>query len=672
MHWQTHTVFNQPIPLNNSNLYLSDGALCEAVTREGAGWDSDFLASIGQQLGTAESLELGRLANVNPPELLRYDAQGRRLDDVRFHPAWHLLMQALCTNRVHNLAWEEDARSGAFVARAARFMLHAQVEAGSLCPITMTFAATPLLLQMLPAPFQDWTTPLLSDRYDSHLLPGGQKRGLLIGMGMTEKQGGSDVMSNTTRAERLEDGSYRLVGHKWFFSVPQSDAHLVLAQTTGGLSCFFVPRFLPDGQRNAIRLERLKDKLGNRSNASCEVEFQDAIGWLLGQEGEGIRLILKMGGMTHLLPGGQKRGLLIGMGMTEKQGGSDVMSNTTRAERLEDGSYRLVGHKWFFSVPQSDAHLVLAQTTGGLSCFFVPRFLPDGQRNAIRLERLKDKLGNRSNASCEVEFQDAIGWLLGQEGEGIRLILKMGGMTRFDCALGSHAMMRRAFSLAIYHAHQRHVFGNPLIQQPLMRHVLSRMALQLEGQTALLFRLARAWDRRADAKEALWARLFTPAAKFVICKRGMPFVAEAMEVLGGIGYCEESELPRLYREMPVNSIWEGSGNIMCLDVLRVLNKQAGVYDLLSEAFVEVKGQDRYFDRAVRRLQQQLRKPAEELGREITHQLFLLGCGAQMLKYASPPMAQAWCQVMLDTRGGVRLSEQIQNDLLLRATGGVCV
>lgn len=467
MHWQTHTVFNQPIPLNNSNLYLSDGALCEAVTREGASWDSDFLASIGQQLGTAESLELGRLANVNPPELLRYDAQGRRLDDVRFHPAWHLLMQALCTNRVHNLAWEEDARSGAFVARAARFMLHAQVEAGSLCPITMTFAATPLLLQMLPAPFQDWTTPLLSDRYDSHLLP-------------------------------------------------------------------------------------------------------------------------------------------------------------------------------------------------------------DGQRNAIRLERLKDKLGNRSNASCEVEFQDAIGWLLGQEGEGIRLILKMGGMTRFDCALGSHAMMRRAFSLAIYHAHQRHVFGNPLIQQPLMRHILSRMALQLEGQTALLFRLARAWDRRADAKEALWARLFTPAAKFVICKRGIPFVAEAMEVLGGIGYCEESELPRLYREMPVNSIWEGSGNIMCLDVLRVLNKQAGVYDLLSEAFVEVKGQDRYFDRAVRRLQQQLRKPAEELGREITHRLFLLGCGAQMLKYASPPMAQAWCQVMLDTRGGVRLSEQIQNDLLLRATGGVCL
>ncbi|EEN0199115.1 isovaleryl-CoA dehydrogenase [Salmonella enterica] len=539
MSWQTHTVFNQPAPLNNSNLFLSDGALCEAVSREGAGWDSDLLASIGQQLGTAESLELGRLANAHPPELLRYDPQGQRLDDVRFHPAWHLLMQGLCANRVHNLAWEEEARAGSFVARAARFVLHAQVEAGTLCPVTMTFAATPLLLQMLPATFHDWLVPLRSDRYDSHLLPGGQKRGLLIGMGMTEKQGGSDVLSNTTHAERLADDSYRLVGHKWFFSVPQSDAHLVLAQAKGGLSCFFVPRFLPDGQRNSVRLERLKDKLGNRSNASAEVEFQDAVGWRLGEEGDGIR---------H--------------------------------------------------------------------------------------------------------------------------ILKMGGMTRLDCALGSHGLMRRAFSVAIYHAHQRQAFGKPLIEQPLMRQTLSRMALCLEGQTALLFRLARAWEQRREAKEALWARLFTPAAKFAICKQGIPFVAEAMEVLGGMGYCEESELPRLYREMPVNSIWEGSGNIMCLDVLRVLTKQHGVYDVLSEAFAEVKGQDRHYDRAVRQLQQRLRKPDEAMGREITQQLFLLGCGAEMLRHASPPLAQAWCQMMLDTRGEMTLSAQVQNDLLLRATGGL--
>ncbi|EEV5086132.1 isovaleryl-CoA dehydrogenase [Salmonella enterica subsp. enterica serovar Kentucky] len=539
MSWQTHTVFNQPAPLNNSNLFLSDGALCEAVSREGAGWDSDLLASIGQQLGTAESLELGRLANAHPPELLRYDPQGQRLDDVRFHPAWHLLMQGLCANRVHNLAWEEEARAGSFVARAARFVLHAQVEAGTLCPVTMTFAATPLLLQMLPATFHDWLAPLRSDRYDSHLLPGGQKRGLLIGMGMTEKQGGSDVLSNTTHAERLADDSYRLVGHKWFFSVPQSDAHLVLAQAKGGLSCFFVPRFLPDGQRNSVRLERLKDKLGNRSNASAEVEFQDAVGWRLGEEGEGIR---------H--------------------------------------------------------------------------------------------------------------------------ILKMGGMTRLDCALGSHGLMRRAFSVAIYHAHQRQAFGKPLIEQPLMRQTLSRMALCLEGQTALLFRLARAWEQRREAKEALWARLFTPAAKFAICKQGIPFVAEAMEVLGGMGYCEESELPRLYREMPVNSIWEGSGNIMCLDVLRVLTKQHGVYDVLSEAFAEVKGQDRHYDRAVCQLQQRLRKPDEAMGREITQQLFLLGCGAEMLRHASPPLAQAWCQMMLDTRGEMPLPAQVQNDLLLRATGGL--
>ncbi|ECI5563424.1 isovaleryl-CoA dehydrogenase [Salmonella enterica subsp. enterica] len=539
MSWQTHTVFNQPAPLNNSNLFLSDGALCEAVSREGAGWDSDLLASIGQQLGTAESLELGRLANAYPPELLRYDPQGQRLDDVRFHPAWHLLMQGLCANRVHNLAWEDEARAGSFVARAARFVLHAQVEAGTLCPVTMTFAATPLLLQMLPATFHDWLAPLRSDRYDSHLLPGGQKRGLLIGMGMTEKQGGSDVLSNTTHAERLADDSYRLVGHKWFFSVPQSDAHLVLAQAKGGLSCFFVPRFLPDGQRNSVRLERLKDKLGNRSNASAEVEFQDTVGWRLGEEGEGIR---------H--------------------------------------------------------------------------------------------------------------------------ILKMGGMTRLDCALGSHGLMRRAFSVAIYHAHQRQAFGKPLIKQPLMRQTLSRMALCLEGQTALLFRLARAWEQRREAKEALWARLFTPAAKFAICKQGIPFVAEAMEVLGGMGYCEESELPRLYREMPVNSIWEGSGNIMCLDVLRVLTKQHGVYDVLSEVFAEVKGQDRHYDRAVRQLQQRLRKPDEAMGREITQQLFLLGCGAEMLRHASPPLAQAWCQMMLDTRGEMPLPARVQNDLLLRATGGL--
>lgn len=255
---------------------------------------------------------------------------------------------------------------------------------------------------------------------------------------------------------------------------------------------------------------------------------------------------------------------------------------------------------------------------------FCSAFLPDGQRNAVRLERLKDKLGNRSNASSEAEFLDAYGWLLGEEGEGVRQILKMGGLTRFDCALGSHGLMRRALSVALYHAHQRQTFGKNLIDQPLMRDVLSRMALVLEGHTALLFRLARAWDNRTDPQEAAWARLFTPAAKYSVCKAGIPFVAEAMEVLGGAGYCEESELPRLYREMPVNSIWEGSGNIMCLDVLRVLAKQSGILDLLADDFAQVKGQDRHFDRSWRQLQQKLRKPQEAQGRRSRGSSFYSG------------------------------------------------
>ncbi|MFS7243855.1 isovaleryl-CoA dehydrogenase [Serratia proteamaculans] len=544
MVWNTHTVFNQPKPLGNSNLFLSDTPLHEAVQREQAGWDVEVLASLGQQLGTQESLELGRLANANPPELLRYDATGQRLDDVRFHPAWHILMQGLIANRVHNLPWQEDARIGSFVARAARFVLHAQVEAGTLCPVTMTFGAIPLLQRSLPAEFQSWLTPLLSDRYDAHLLPGGQKRGLLIGMGMTEKQGGSDVLSNTTTANPL-------------------------------------------------------------------------------------------------------------------------------AVRGTGEAYRLVGHKWFFSVPQSDAHLVLAQAEGGLSCFFLPRILPDGTRNAIRLERLKDKLGNRSNASGEVEFQDAIAWLVGEEGDGVRHILKMGGLTRFDCALGSQGLMRRALSVALYHALQRQAFGKPLIEQPMMRQVLARMALRLEGQTAALMRLARAYDSigvGAPLEQAL-CRVMTPAAKFEVCRQGIPFVGEAMEALGGIGYCEESELPRLYREMPVNSIWEGSGNIMCLDVMRAWGKLPVVQEALELEFGEVRGQNRHFDHQWRRLLQLMRKPQEEQGRAVTGALFNLFAAAQLLRYSSPPLAEAWCQMMLDVRGERTLPDRLCETLFARAMGG---
>ncbi|WP_158781197.1 isovaleryl-CoA dehydrogenase [Pantoea sp. BAV 3049] len=542
MDWKTHSVFNQPRPLANSNLFLSDTPLREAVQRQGAGWDSDLLASVGQQLGSAESLELGRLANSNPPELLRFDPCGERLDDVRFHPAWHLLMQGLCANRVHNLPWQEQPPPAAFVARTARFILHAQVEAGTLCPVTMTFGAIPLLQKYLPAEFRDWLQPLLSDRYDPHLQSGSLKRGLLIGMGMTEKQGGTDVLSNTTRAEPV-------------------------------------------------------------------------------------------------------------------------------AGRGSGAAYRLTGHKWFFSVPQSDAHLVLAQAQGGISCFFLPRILPDGERNAVHIERLKDKLGNRSNASSEVEFFAATGWLIGEEGEGVRQILKMGGYTRFDCALGSHAMMRRAFSVALYHAHQRQVLGKNLVDQPLMRQVLSSQALLLEGQTAMLFRLARAWSSVSEEEGKIFSRLFTPAAKFAVCRRGMGFVAESMEVLGGIGYCEESELPRLYREMPVNSIWEGSGNVMCLDVLRVLTRQPGTLELLTREFDVVKGQNRHFDSRWRQLKLMLRKPQEGQARHLCETLFTLASSVEVMTSLEPGIADAWCRQMLDPRGASTLTEKVCERLLLRAGGG---
>ncbi|MFM0999456.1 isovaleryl-CoA dehydrogenase [Yersinia enterocolitica] len=541
MEWQTHLVFNQPEPLSNSNLYLSDMALREAVIREHAGWDGEDLARIGLQLGSQESLELGRLANANPPELLRYDAAGQRLDQVRFHPAWYVLMQELVNHRVHNLPWQEDARIGSFVARAARFILHAQVEAGTLCPITMTFGAIPLLQQTLPPLFQSWIPALLSDRYDSHQIVGSQKRGLLIGMGMTEKQGGSDVLSNSTRAEPLQ-----------------------------------------------------------------------------------------------------------------ARGNGEV--------------YRLVGHKWFFSVPQSDAHLVLAQAKGGLSCFFLPKILPDGTYNAIRLERLKEKLGNRSNASSEVEFDNATAWLLGDEGDGIRQILKMGGYTRFDCALGSHGLMRRAFSVALYHAWQRQAFGKALVDQPLMRQVLSRMALRLEGHTALLMRLASAWGKTGEVHEQVFSRLLTPAAKYRVCGLGSGFVAEAMEVLGGIGYCEQSELPRIYREMPVNSIWEGSGNIMCLDVLRTFRKLPSAIEMLQQEFYSVRGQNRLFDRAWRQLQQRLKNPKEEQGRAITQQLFDLCCASQLLRFAAPPLADAWCRMTLDHRDQYMVPEAVCALLLSRGSG----
>ena len=273
------------------------------------------------------------------------------------------------------------------------------------------------------------------------------------------------------------------------------------------------------------------------------------------------------------LPVEAKRAALIGMGMTERQGGSDVRSNRAQATPCADGSVLLRGHKWFFSAPQCDAHLVLANDAAGLSCFLVPHFRPDGTRNAVRINRLKDKLGNRSNASAEVEFDDALAWPAGEAGRGIVTILQMVQYTRLDCVLGSAGIMRAAVARAVHHARHRVVFGQRLADAALMRNVLADLALESEAATALALRLARAFEAGTDPASLALARVLTPAAKFWICKRTPVLVAEAMEVLGGNGYVEDSALPRLYREAPVNSIWEGSGNVMCLDVIRALRRE---------------------------------------------------------------------------------------------------
>ena len=439
----THAVFNQAPPFAGINLFSCDPALQEALAREGGGWAHDDLAALGAHLGSAASLALGDLANRHPPELQAFDASGHRIDEVAFHPAWHALLEQMIGAGAHAAPWDRP-RAGAQVARAAQYLLFGQVENGSQCPVTMTYAAVPALRQH-PGIAAHWLPVILSRRYDPRSLPIEQKTGALIGMGMTEKQGGTDVRANTTRATLVDAAA---------------------------------------------------------------------------------------------------------------------------------AAYTIVGHKWFYSVPHADAHLILARTAadGPLSCFFVPRFLPDGSRNAIRVQRLKDKLGNRSNASGEVEFCDALGWLIGAPGRGIPTILEMGSHTRLDCVLGSASIMRAALCHALHHARGRAAFGRMLADQPLMQNVLADLALESEAATAFALRLARCFDEKDDPLQAMLGRLLTPAGKYWICKRAPGFCGEAMEVVGGNGYVEEGPLARRYREAPVNSIWEGSGNVMCLDLLRAIGK----------------------------------------------------------------------------------------------------
>ena len=352
------------------------------------------------------------------------------------------------------------------------------------------------------------------------------------------------------------------------------------------------------------------------------------------------------------IPFEQKRGGMIGMGMTEKQGGSDVRANTTRAVRSSDGSYRITGHKWFFSAPQCDAHLVLAQSGGGLSCFFMPRRLPDGSLNGIYIQRLKDKLGNRSNASSEVEFVDAWATLLGEEGRGVPTILEMGTFTRLDCCTGSAGMMRQALVQTMHHAHHRKAFGSLLIEQPLMRSVLSDMALESEAACALSLRLARAFDSDSPSEIAL-RRALTSAAKFWVCKRGCELAAEAMEVLGGNGYTEELPLARIAREMPVNSIWEGSGNIMCLDVLRAFGKSQATREAVLEELSGARGQEARFDAAFERFAAGLDGDAlpEAHARRFAQSFVTLMQAKLLIAGAANPSARAAAEGFCATRLG---------------------
>jgi putative acyl-CoA dehydrogenase len=351
-----------------------------------------------------------------------------------------------------------------------------------------------------------------------------------------------------------------------------------------------------------------------------------------------------------LRPPSTKRGLLAGMSMTEKQGGSDVRANTTRAVPAGDGTFSLTGHKWFTSAPMGDLFLVLAQAPGGLSCFLLPRVLPDGSRNGMRLQRLKDKLGNRSNASAEVEYEQAAAWLVGEEGRGVRTIIEMVNMTRLDCVLGTATGMRTGVTLAAHHAAHRTAFGRRLADQPLMANVLADLALESEATTMAAFRLAGATDRAAggDEQEAAFRRLALAVTKYWVCKRAPAHAGEALECLGGNGYVEESGMPRLYREAPLASIWEGSGNVAALDALRALTRQPGTAEAFFAELDQAAGADHRLDQAIARLRKEVSDPSEERARYLAEAMALALQGALLVRHGHPAVADAFVASRLDS------------------------
>ena len=532
---ETHEVFNQPTPLEQYNAFESDIALQHWLNAFGGNWHSAEVSEYGARVG-GDLVQAGFDANKFKPEFKPHNRFGQRVDQVDFHPAYHQLMEAAIQAGHHSLAWTakegEKHKAGAHAARAAIEYLHTQADPGTGCPLTMTFAAVPALMHQ-PDIAKEWLPKILSNTYDGRNVPYFEKEGLTIGMAMTEKQGGSDVRANTTKAYAIAE--------------------------TG--------------------------------------------------------------------PGKE---------------------------------YEIVGHKWFCSAPMCDGFLVLAYTgtpEEGLSCFLLPRWRPDGNKNEMYVQRLKDKMGNVSNASSEVEFRGALAWMIGQEGRGVRTIIEMVSMTRFDCMVGSAALMRQAAAQALHHTSGRSVFGKNLHAQPLMLNVLADLAIESEAALAISMRIAHSLDVVAtdpnNVQENLFSRVATAIGKYWICKRVAQHTYEAMECIGGVGVVEDNILPRLYREAPINAIWEGSGNVQCLDVLRAMQKEPEVVNAFLAELEKARGAysdlDDYLD-GLKALFADL-STLEYRARTVVEKLALAWQASTLVQYGDKLIAEAFVKSRIAGESG---------------------
>jgi putative acyl-CoA dehydrogenase len=514
---ETHEVTNQPPEFAGQNLYQIDQPLREAVLREAGPWLDKRMDALGAVVGSEAVLELGELANRHPPELTTFDRYGRRLDEARFHPAYHQLMALAMEHNIHDIAWTTD-QPGGHVGHLALLALFTQAEAGTMCPINMTYAS---VAAMKPYPVaQPWVDALLGGQYDAALRPIGDKAGITMGMAMTEKQGGSDVRSNTTTAEPIGDGLYRLVGHKWFCSAPMSDGFLTLAQAPGGLSCFLVPRITLNGERNGLHVMRLKEKLGNKSSASSEIEYHNATAVLLGEEGRGVKVIIDM-----------------------------------------------VNH------------------------------------------------------------------------------------TRLGTVAGTLGVMRMALAQTVHQVSHRRAFQKTLIDQPLMRAVVADLAIEYEAAVVLAARTARAFDA-TDEQERGFARLSVALAKYWLTKRNPGFVFECMECHGGVGYVEDTPLPRLFRESPLNAIWEGPGNVIALDVLRTLVREPAALEGYRAEVAAAAGGNRTLDAAAATLFEELDGGSitESRGRWISERMALVLQGSLLVRHSPTAVGDAFCATRLGDDG----------------------